>query len=176
MTNVNIQKTFIAPFGTSLGNGKKAGQLLAQAIDHVITERDTTVIVKLINAAFKKGDTSAMAKIKLTFGAVFVGAKIKVNKDKTTHSIQIKEATLNNKAVSSLHDLVKNEVSLRGSKWNEALVAKDTDRKQFNAKSFVATCAKQDLETLAQMKKIIAAAEKALKKVVKLNLPTKKAA
>ena len=43
----DVQKTIIAPFKKSLGNGINAGSLLLAAIDHVIVERDTTVIVKL---------------------------------------------------------------------------------------------------------------------------------
>ena len=47
----------VTAFNRSLGNGAAMGKLFADAIDHVIAKRDTTVIVKLINAAQKKKDS-----------------------------------------------------------------------------------------------------------------------
>ena len=44
-------ENIVKSFARSLGNGIAMGEQLKAAIDHVIKERDTTVIVKLINAA-----------------------------------------------------------------------------------------------------------------------------
>jgi len=66
----------VTAFNRSLGNGAAMGKLFADAIDHVIAKRDTTVIVKLINAAQKKKDSQAERAIKQTFAAIYDGAKV----------------------------------------------------------------------------------------------------
>ena len=85
---MTIENT-IKNFASNLGNGAKMGEHLAVAIDHVIENRDTTPIVKMINAAKRKGDTQAERMVKFTFGNVYVGAKI--TKTKTGISIKIKD-------------------------------------------------------------------------------------
>tara|TARA_R110002167_G_scaffold336693_1_gene544093 strand:+ start:194 stop:715 length:522 start_codon:yes stop_codon:yes gene_type:complete len=120
---MDIQKTILTPFNRSLGNGAAMGALFALAIDHVIIERDTTVIVKLINAAKDKKDSQAERAIRTTFAAIFEGAKtVKVTKG---ISIKIKDATLSNSAVDSLKELVADGVSMRGDKWSKAFKASD---------------------------------------------------
>jgi len=120
---MDIQKTILTPFNRSLGNGAAMGGLFALAIDHVIEQRDTTVIVKLINAAKGKKDTQAERAIRSTFAAIFEGAK--VTKTKTGIAIKIKDATLSNSAVDSLKGLVAEGVSMRGDKWSKAFQSGD---------------------------------------------------
>ena len=115
---MDIQKTILTPFNRSLGNGAAMGELFALAVDHVILERDTTVIVKLINAAKAKKDSQAERAIRSTFAAIFEGAKtVKTAKG---FSIKIKDATLSNSAVDTLKDLVADSVSMRGDKWSKS--------------------------------------------------------
>jgi hypothetical protein len=120
---MDIQKTILTPFNRSLGNGAAMGGLFALAIDHVIENRDTTVIVKLINAAKGKKDTQAERAIRSTFAAIFEGSK--VTKTKTGIAIKIKDATLSNSAVDSLKELVAEGVSMRGDKWSKAFQSGD---------------------------------------------------
>ena len=120
---MDIQKTILTPFNRSLGNGAAMGSLFALAIDHVIEQRDTTVIVKLINAAKGKKDTQAERAIRSTFAAIFEGAK--VTKTKTGIAIKIKDATLSNSAVDSLKELVSEGISMRGDKWSKAFQSGD---------------------------------------------------
>ncbi len=115
----------VTNFNRSLGNGANMGKHFAAAVDHVIAERDTTVIVKLINAAQKKKDSHAERAIKTTFAAIFDGAK--VNKTKSGISIKIKEATLSNSAVATLKQLVADEVSMRGKNWSKAFKSDSDD-------------------------------------------------
>ena len=112
-------KNIVATFNRSLGNGKAMGVAFKDAIDHVIAERDTTVIVKLINACKAKGDTQAERAIRVTFAAIFDGSK--VTKTKTGGvAIKIKDATLSNAAVDTLANLVGDETSMRGANWAKA--------------------------------------------------------
>lgn len=113
----------VTAFNRSLGNGAAMGKLFADAIDHVIAKRDTTVIVKLINAAQKKKDSQAERAIRQTFAAVYDGAK--VTKTKTGLSIKIADATLSNSAVTSLKQLVADGVSMRGTNWAKAFKSDD---------------------------------------------------
>ena len=76
---MDIQKTILTPFNRSLGNGAAMGELFALAVDHVILERDTTVIVKLINAAKDKKDSQAERAIRSTFAAIFDASCIAAN-------------------------------------------------------------------------------------------------
>tara|TARA_R110002072_G_scaffold277590_1_gene439321 strand:+ start:892 stop:1368 length:477 start_codon:yes stop_codon:yes gene_type:complete len=120
---MDIQTKIVTPFNRSLGNGAQMGVLFALAIDHVIENRDTTVIVKLINAAKGKKDAQAERAIRSTFAAVFEGSK--VTKTKTGIAIKIKDATLSNSAVDSLKELISEGVSMRGDKWSKAFKAGD---------------------------------------------------
>ena len=108
----------VTNFNRSMGNGIKAGQELANAIDHVIEHNDTTVIVKMINAAKAKKDSLAEKAVRSTFGAVYVGAKITKTKNGTI-SIKIKDSTLSNSAVTTLKEISGN-VSIRGANWAKA--------------------------------------------------------
>ena len=112
-------KTIITNFNRSLGNGKAMGKSFKDAIDHVIAERDTTVIVKLLNACKSKGDAQAERAIRVTFAAIFDGSKVTTT---TTGgiAIKIKDATLSNAAVDTLAKLVGDGTSMRGSNWAKA--------------------------------------------------------
>ncbi len=120
---MDIQTKIVTPFNRSLGNGAQMGVLFSLAIDHVIENRDTTVIVKLINAAKNKKDAQAERAIRSTFAAVFEGSK--VTKTKTGIAIKIKDATLSNSAVNSLKELIGEGVSMRGDKWSKAFKSDD---------------------------------------------------
>ena len=120
-----MTKEIVTAFNRSLGNGAAMGKLFADAVDHVIAERDTTVIVKLINAAQKKKDSQAERAIKQTFAAIYDGAK--VTKTKTGISIKIADATLSNSAVTSLKQLVADGMSMRGTNWSKAFKSDDDD-------------------------------------------------
>jgi hypothetical protein len=126
----DVQKTIIAPFKKSLGNGINAGSLLLAAIDHVIVERDTTVIVKLINLAKDAKDDKAVTAIKTTFAAIYVGAKRKASKDKKSFSLIIKGLKHNTKALKTLKENVEASVSIRGEKWAKSFSA-ETKPKTF---------------------------------------------
>jgi len=117
-------KNIVTNFNRSLGNGKAMGVAFKDAIDHVIAERDTTVIIKLLNACKAKGDTQAERAIRVTFAAIFDGSK--VTKTKTGGiAIKIKDATLSNAAVDTLAKLVADETSMRGSNWAKAFKSDD---------------------------------------------------
>ena len=111
-------QNLVTTFNRSLGNGAKMGEAFKDAIDHVIAERDTTVIVKLINACKAKNDAMAERAVRTTFATIFDGAKIAKNKNGI--SIKIKDATLSNAAVATLAQLVADGVSMRGSNWAKA--------------------------------------------------------
>ena len=111
-------QNLVTTFNRSLGNGAKMGEAFKDAIDHVIKERDTTVIVKLINACKAKNDAMAERAVRTTFAAIFDGAKIAKNKNGI--SIKIKDATLSNAAVDTLAKLVADDTSMRGSNWAKA--------------------------------------------------------
>ena len=111
-------QNLVTTFNRSLGNGAAMGVAFKGAIDHVIAERDTTVIVKLINACKAKNDAMAERAVRTTFAAIFDGAKIAKNKNGI--SIKIKDATLSNAAVDTLAQLVADGVSMRGSNWAKA--------------------------------------------------------
>ena len=120
---MDIQKTILTPFNRSLGNGAAMGQLFLAAVEHVITARDTTVIVKLINAAKAKKDSQAERAVRITFAAIFDGAK--TVKAKNGFAIQIKDAKINNDSINILKALVGDGVSMRGDKWSKSFKVTD---------------------------------------------------
>ena len=154
---MTIENT-IKNFASNLGNGAKAGEHLAIAIDHVIKLRDTTVIVKLINEAKKKGDTQAEKAIKFTFGQIYIGAKS--TKTKTGTSIKIKDATLSNAGVDTLKKLVASGVSMRGTNWTKAFKNDDEDTPELDYIKQANALIKKGYNPLT----LIAALEEAAKK------------
>jgi len=133
---MDIQKLTV-DFGRAMGNGATMGAVFAQAVDHVIAERDTTVVVRLIRKAQEKKDAQAERAVRTTFGAIFEGAKITRAKDKTIVGIKIKDATLSNSAKAALDGLVRDKVSMRGTKWGEAFKKDGDTPKEFDVKAFV---------------------------------------
>ena len=154
---MTIENT-IKNFTSNLGNGTKMGEHLSVAIDHVRGTRDTTVIVKFINAAKKKGDTQAEKAIKFTFGQIYTGAKI--TKTKTGISIKIKDATLSNAGVDTLKKLVASGVSMRGTNWTKAFKTGEDEAKELDYIKQANALIKKGYNPLT----LIAALEEAAKK------------
>ena len=116
-------------FSNNIGNGVNLGVHFKSIIDHVIAKRDTTPLVKIINAAINRSDKDIASAIRVTLGKIYIGAKIKTKANKVV-SIQIKDAKLSNSAVKALSD-VAGQVSMRGSNWKKAFTP-DTEPKAFD--------------------------------------------
>lgn len=114
----NINKC-VDDFASGVGDGRKMAAAFAAGMDHVIAERDTTVIVRMIQRALKRGDAKSASIVRVTFAAIFVGAKPTL-KGKEIVGLRIKDATLNTDYVDAMHDLVADKVSMRGPKWSAA--------------------------------------------------------
>ena len=125
---MTIENT-IKNFSNNIGNGVNLGVHFKSIIDHVIAKRDTTPLVKIINAAINRNDKEVANVIRFTFGKIFEGSKIKTKANKVL-SIQIKDATLSNSAVKTLSE-VSGTVSLRGSNWRKAFTP-ETEPKAFD--------------------------------------------
>ena len=157
---MTIENT-IKNFASNLGNGAKMGEHLAVAIDHVIENRDTTPIVKMINAAKRKGDTQAEKAIKFTFGQIYIGAKS--TKTKTGTSIKIKDATLSNAGVDTLKKLVASGVSMRGNNWAKAFKTEE-DTPDFDVAAWAAKQVKSRPDQLEAMIAALQAQRPSVKK------------
>ena len=125
---MTIENT-IKNFSNNIGNGVNLGVHFKAIIDHVIAKRDTTPLVKIINAAINRKDKEVANVIRFTFGKIFEGSKIKTKANKVL-SIQIKDSTLSNSAVKTLSE-VAGQVSLRGSNWRKAFTP-ETEPKAFD--------------------------------------------
>jgi hypothetical protein len=125
---MTIENT-IKNFSTNIGNGVNLGIHFKSITDHVIAQRDTTPVVKILNAAINRGDKDIASSIRITFGKIFDGAKIKTKNGKVI-SIQIKNAKLSNSAVKALSE-VSGQVSMRGTNWKKAF-STDTEPKAFD--------------------------------------------
>jgi len=125
---MTIENT-IKNFSTNIGNGINLGVHFKSIIDHVIAQRDTTPLVKIINAAINRSDKDIASSIRFTFGKIFDGAKIKSKNGKVV-SIKIKDATLSNSAIKTLSE-VSGSVSMRGANWKKAFTPV-TEQKPFD--------------------------------------------
>ena len=125
---MTIENT-IKNFSNNIGNGVNLGVHFKSIIDHVIAKRDTTPVVKILNAAINRKDKEVANVIRFTFGKIFEGSKIKTKANKVL-SIQIKDSTLSNSAVKTLSE-VAGQVSLRGSNWRKAFTP-ETEPKAFD--------------------------------------------
>ena len=131
---MTIENT-IKNFSNNIGNGVNWGVHFKSIIDHVIAKRDTTPVVKILNAAINRNDKEVANVIRFTFGKIFEGSKIKTKANKVL-SIQIKDATLSNSAVKTLSE-VSGTVSLRGSNWRKAFTP-ETEPKAFDVELWAA--------------------------------------
>ena len=146
-------------FGRSLGNGANMGKYTLEAFKTVLDQRDTTILVGLINQAKKRGDTLAERAIKSMINIVYEGAKFKTEKNKKngkSHTkIIIKGLKANEKAIAIMDDLVEAKISMRGSKWKDAFTTKTVKKPTpLNVKSFIETCSKRSTDELKEMQKI----------------------
>ena len=126
MTNTafNIDKC-VANFASSVGNGATMTKHYVAAVNFVIESRDTTPITRMYQAAKRRGDNKTATLIVSTFNKVFVGATA-TRKNKQLVGIKISGSTLSNEAVSILHNLAEDKVSMRGPKFTKAF-KKDSD-------------------------------------------------
>ena len=134
---MTIENT-IKNFSNNIGNGVNLGVHFKSIIDHVIAKRDTTPVVKILNAAINRNDKEVANVIRFTFGKIFEGSKIKTKANKVL-SIQIKDSTLSNSAVKTLSE-VSGQVSLRGSNWRKAFTP-ETEPKAFDPAAWAARMA-----------------------------------
>ena len=151
-----------ANFGRSLGNGANMGKYTLEAFKTVLDQRDTTILVGLLQQAKKRDDILAERAIKFMINIVYEGATIKTEKNKKTgksHTkIIIKGIKANDKAIQIMNDLVEAKISMRGTKWKDAFTTKTTKKSApLNKKSFVDTCSKRTDDELEAMVKIIKA-------------------
>ena len=168
MTTFNIANV-TSKFTTSLGNGRLMGSLFKSAIDHVIKERDTTVIVKMINSANKKNDSVAVRSIKNTFSAIFIGAKFVTDKKTKNLSIKIKGTKTSNSAIDNLNSLVADNASMRGDNWSKAFNSTENKPKTAidGAKNMLAFAKKHNV-SLSEMYKQAVKLEKQQQAKLKL--------
>jgi len=134
---MTIENT-IKNFSNNIGNGVNLGVHFKSIIDHVIAKRDTTPVVKILNAAINRNDKEVANVIRFTFGKIFEGSKIKTKANKVL-SIQIKDSTLSNSAVKTLSE-VSGTVSIRGSNWRKAFTP-ETEPKAFDPAAWAARMA-----------------------------------
>lgn len=139
MTDFNMDQTVNA-FATAMGNGAAMGKLFKDCVDYVVSARDTTVILRLIQRAEKRGDKAAASLVRFTFGKIFVGAKVETKAGNIV-KIKIKEADLSNSAMAALNELVADKVSMRGTKWKAAFTT-ETEKPAFDLQAFVARALK----------------------------------
>ena len=147
MENIMTNTTFcadkcVANFASSVGNGATMTKHYVAAINYVIETRDTTPITRMYQAAKRRGDAKTATLVVSTFTKVFVGATA-TRKNKQLVGIKIAGATLSNEAVSILHDLAEDKVSMRGTKFIKAFKPK-SDKPDLDLIAFVARTLKNN--------------------------------
>jgi len=125
----------VANFASSVGNGATMTKHFVAAVNFVIESRDTTPITRMYQAAKRRGDNKTATLIVSTFSKVYIGAEATRRKNQLV-GIKIQGATLSNEAVSILHDLAEDKVSMRGPKFANAFKA-PSDEKEFDLIAFV---------------------------------------
>jgi len=144
-TTFNIDKC-VANFASSVGNGATMTKHYVAAINYVIESRDTTPITRMYQAAKRRGDAKTATLVLNTFSKVFVGAEA-TRKNKQLVGIKIAKATLSNEAVSILHGLAEDKVSMRGPKFTKAFKKDSDGDDQFNLMAFVVRTLKNHPDT-----------------------------
>lgn len=151
----------VGQFSRNLGNGAAALADVAVALEHVRTNRDTTVLVRMIERAKEKQDAAAASATMFLVRQVFEGAKAGKTKDGRM-TIKIKDAVVSNTAPATIDRLVSEGTSLRGPKVREAFKSDDEKQKDFDVKAWAARAAKAHPD---QINAMIAALQEARKSV-----------
>ena len=151
MENIMTNATFcidkcVANFASSVGNGATMTKHYVAAVNYVIESRDTTPITRMYQAAKRRGDNKTASLILSTFSKVFVGAEATRKKNQLV-GIKISKATLSNEAVSLLHGLAEDKVSMRGPKFTKAFKKDSDGDDQFDLVAFVVRTLKNHPDT-----------------------------
>jgi hypothetical protein len=151
MENIMTTSTFciekcVANFTSSVGNGATMTKHYVAAVNYVIESRDTTPITRMYQAAKRRGDNKTASLILSTFGKVFVGAEATRKKNQLV-GIKIAKTVLSNEAVSLLHGLAEDKVSMRGPKFTKAFKKDSDGDDEFDLIAFVVRTLKNHPDT-----------------------------
>lgn len=136
----------VANFTSSVGNGATMTKHYVAAVNYVIESRDTTPITRMYQAAKRRGDNKTASLILSTFGKVFVGAEATRKKNQLV-GIKIAKTVLSNEAVSLLHGLAEDKVSMRGPKFTKAFKKDSDGDDEFDLIAFVVRTLKNHPDT-----------------------------
>jgi hypothetical protein len=121
----NTIENAIKNFSNNVGNGSQLGVHYSTVVEHGRSNGDTSPIIKLLNVAIKRGDTSLANTIKFTTGKIWIGAKIE-SKGGIYTKIKTKGCEVSNSAIDALSN-VSGNVSMRSQKWRDAFKT-DSDK------------------------------------------------
>jgi uncharacterized protein YgfB (UPF0149 family) len=115
---VNDIAATLKSFVDAMGSGKSATKHLATLVQDCANAGDTRPLSNAINRLDKKGDVSGSRVVRQIFNAVFVDAKAKMNKDKTSIILSIsrdeaKVVKVNGDALARLCEAAEKGLSIR---------------------------------------------------------------
>lgn len=115
---VNDISAAVKSFVDAMGSGKSATKHLATLVQNCASAGDTRFLSNAINRLDNKGDVSGSRVVRQVFSTVFVDAKSKMNKDKTSIILSIsrdesKVVKVNGDALARLCEAADDGLSIR---------------------------------------------------------------
>ena len=111
----NDIKTVENKFVNAMGSGVAASGYLRELVINVIKSEDGRPLASAIARLNSKGDKQGASAVRSIIGAIFVGAKVKVAKDKKTIVLSLKDASFDDAAMDRLSAGVDRKLSLRST-------------------------------------------------------------
>ena len=111
----NDIKTIENKFVTNMGSGVGAASALLELVRDTLTTGDGRHIASAIARLMSKGDKQGANAVRSIVGAIMPGAKIGKAKDKKTIVLSLKEAKLDDDAMSRFNDAIGEKLSIRST-------------------------------------------------------------
>ena len=111
----NDIKTIENKFVTNMGSGVGAASALLELVKDTLTTGDGRHIASAIARLMSKGDKQGANAVRSIVGAIMPGAKIGKAKDKKTIVLSLKEAKLDDDAMSRFNDAIGEKLSIRST-------------------------------------------------------------
>lgn len=120
-------------FYSALGNGATAMRIFGEAVQEVVSSRDTTLIARFFDEAIRRDDQQAIGSMRFLCERVWPNCKVQKKKNKDTGkvyvAVTIKGCKASNWAVDRLAKVLEEKLSLRSPTFRQRFKS-DEQQKQ----------------------------------------------
>jgi len=159
IAGLSDEKKLVDQFVTAMGSGKASSKHLATIFIRVIGNKndgfDVNLISQACNRLDKAGDAQGVTTIKRIYGAIFVGGKVSINKDKSGIAFKSKGSVVDVTALDRLIAAQFSGLSIRSTLVSRVLNTEKAEPKPVDERieSLAALCVKDGMSDAHAMAK-----------------------